>query len=34
MKYLLQCRVPAKAIELHGVWFVSEADTVTLKDHR
>jgi len=24
VKYLLQCRVPAKAVELHGAWFVSE----------
>lgn len=34
VRYLLHCRVLAKAVQWQGVWFVSEADTVTLKDYR
>lgn len=32
VRYLLHCMFLAKAVELQGAWFVSEADTVTLKD--
>lgn len=34
MRYLLHCRVLAKAVELEEAWFVPEAGTATLKDYR
>lgn len=34
VRYLLHCRVLAKAVELQEGWFVCEAGTVTLKDYR
>lgn len=34
VRYLLYCRVLAKAVELQGVWLVSEADTGILKVYR
>lgn len=34
VRYLLHCRVLAKAVQLQGEWFVSEVDTVTLRAYR